>query len=489
MRAGRDARALWTAALVVSCLVLARSVVFAVYEHAHFDSDQAIVGLMAKHLSEGRAFPLFYYGQTYMLGVEAWLAAPLFAVAGASVATLRASLIVTNLAVASLLVVLLQRSAGLRPSHAIAATVFFTLAPPFTAAQLVEAQGGNVEPFLYVVLLWWLRERPWAFGAVLSAGVLNREFTVYAVPVLLAWQAVTREQGGRDAVRHWLVVAVAFVLVRESVQALLPLADLMGPGTRGELVGGYAGSPVTNLVGRIAVSPGELPARAWVFASRSLPSLLGAAVVDAGFTTQGRAWMGVVLVVGALAALGRVTSLLLTARARVGWRAPAFAWYVLGVGVIACVSYVISRPAEAQVQRYYLLAIFAPIGLSALWLAFEPNRRVRGALMAGLMIWAAAAAVDHVRYASAFVSRLVPNEMRAVADALVGAGVTTARAGYWSAYELTFLTNERVRVASTDFVRISEYQTLADREGAARVARDPGCERSRPIGPWFLCPN
>jgi len=60
---------------VAAALVLFRSIVFIAYEHAFFDSDQAIVGLMAKHLVEGRAFPLFYYGQTYMLVVDAWVAA------------------------------------------------------------------------------------------------------------------------------------------------------------------------------------------------------------------------------------------------------------------------------------------------------------------------------------------------------------------------------------------------------------------------------
>jgi hypothetical protein len=489
MRSGRDARALWTAAIVVSGLVLARSIVFAVYEHAHFDSDQAIVGLMGKHLAEGRAFPLFFYGQTYMLGVEAWLAAPWFALAGASVATLRASLILTNVTVAVLLAILLQRSAGLRPAHAVAATCFFTLAPPFTSAQLVEAQGGNIEPFLYVALLWWLRQRPWACGAVLAVGVLNREFTAYAVPVLMAWQAVTRELAGRDAIRHWLVVAIAFVLVRESVHALLPLADLLGPGTRGELVGGYAGSQIANLVERVTVSPAELPSRVWAFVTRSFPTMLGGAVVDAGFATQGRGWLGVLMAAGAAAALGRVAWLLRAARASAPWQAPAFAWYLLGVGIIAGAAYVASRPAGALVSRYFLLAIYAPVGLSAAWLALEPSQRVRGAVLAALCVWSAASLVDHARYASAFVSGRVPNDMRAVADALVGDGVTTARAGYWAAYELTFLTGERVRVASTDFVRITEYQRLAERAGAVPVVTDRPCEAGRPIGRWFVCPD
>src|SRR6185295_17145002 len=62
--------------LAIAGLVVLRSLVFVCWPASHFDSDQAVTGLMAKHLSELRAFPVFWYGQTYMLGVEAWLAAP-----------------------------------------------------------------------------------------------------------------------------------------------------------------------------------------------------------------------------------------------------------------------------------------------------------------------------------------------------------------------------------------------------------------------------
>src|SRR4029453_19076776 len=79
----------WTAAAIVLLVVLIRSLVFVFWEQSYYDSDQAIVGLMVKHLIEGRAFPVFFYGQTYMLGVEAYLAAPVFLIAGISVATLK----------------------------------------------------------------------------------------------------------------------------------------------------------------------------------------------------------------------------------------------------------------------------------------------------------------------------------------------------------------------------------------------------------------
>ena len=61
---------------IVVLVILARSAIFVFWEQAHFDSDQAVYGLMAKHLSEGRAFPMFMYGSNYILAVESWLAAP-----------------------------------------------------------------------------------------------------------------------------------------------------------------------------------------------------------------------------------------------------------------------------------------------------------------------------------------------------------------------------------------------------------------------------
>ena len=75
----RELRLAIAAAVV---LVILRSVVPLWYEQFDFDADQAIVGLMAKHLSELRHFPLFFYGQNYMLGVQAWIAVPFSGSAG-----------------------------------------------------------------------------------------------------------------------------------------------------------------------------------------------------------------------------------------------------------------------------------------------------------------------------------------------------------------------------------------------------------------------
>src|SRR2546425_11479087 len=66
----RRTRELTRVGVFAFLLVLARSFLPAWYEAYDFNSDQAIVGLMAKHLTELRTFPLFFYGQHYMLAVQ-----------------------------------------------------------------------------------------------------------------------------------------------------------------------------------------------------------------------------------------------------------------------------------------------------------------------------------------------------------------------------------------------------------------------------------
>ncbi|MBK8172669.1 MAG: hypothetical protein IPK60_20340 [Sandaracinaceae bacterium] len=46
------------------------------------DGDEAIIGVMATHIADGKDFPLWFYGQDYMGSLEAWVAAPLVAAFG-----------------------------------------------------------------------------------------------------------------------------------------------------------------------------------------------------------------------------------------------------------------------------------------------------------------------------------------------------------------------------------------------------------------------
>ena len=212
-------------------LVVFRSALFAFRLPLDFDSDEAVFGLMAKHLAEGRAFPLFMYGQNYILAVEAWLAAPLFFLFGPSVAALKAPLFAINIAVGLLLVWLLERECGLRPLHGLVSSLFFVLAPPGTVGTLMAASGGNVEPFLYILLLWMVRRRPVWFGLIAGLGFLHREFTIYGVLAVILVGTIAGTREGRDA---WRVLGRGLRVAGEVwlvVQFLRPFASAAGPGT------------------------------------------------------------------------------------------------------------------------------------------------------------------------------------------------------------------------------------------------------------------
>src|SRR5437764_565496 len=92
-----------------AAVVVARAAIFIFREQSYFDADQAVIGLMGKHLSELRAFPLFLYGQNYILAVEAWMAALSFRLFGVSVVALKLPLLAVNLVFVFLLIRLLQR--------------------------------------------------------------------------------------------------------------------------------------------------------------------------------------------------------------------------------------------------------------------------------------------------------------------------------------------------------------------------------------------
>src|SRR5205807_2419294 len=88
-------------ALFVGVFVLIAAARFAILltSQTHVHSDEAIIGLMGKHILEGRYFPFYMYGQPYNAGAawEAYLAAVAFAFFGVSVISLKSCIVVLSL--------------------------------------------------------------------------------------------------------------------------------------------------------------------------------------------------------------------------------------------------------------------------------------------------------------------------------------------------------------------------------------------------------
>ena len=465
---------------VVILLVIFRSAIFVFWPQSYFDSDQAVYGLMAKHLAEGRAFPVFMYGQTYLLGVESWLAAPVFLVTGASVAALKFPVLVINVAIALLLIRIFTREVGLGPWLALMATLFFVLPAPGTAAQFVEAGGGIIEPSLYVVLIWLTRNHPNWCGVVVGIGFLNREFSIYGVAALLVIDAAHRVLFTREGIVRWLKMFRTAAEVWLVVTWIKQYSSAAGPGTSPlDLYQQTPGDNLGNLWNRVCIDADKLAAGVSAGLTTHLPRLFGMTLerlreygIDSN-ATQGLPWGGVLLIGLFAIPIVRVAMTLVGERR---WRPEydACAYLVL-VGLFSFAAFTMLRCGVIGTMRYELLSVIGATGLAAWYLRIERVRSVAIVWSALMLAWVAGTSAGHVRLWAEYVTHPPAGVKLTVIRQLEMERIRYAYADYWLAYYISFLTKERIIVHSTDLSRIAEYRRIVDehRSEAIWISRTP----------------
>ena len=483
--------------VTTTALVLLRSYIFVRYGPAFFDSDQAVVGLMAKHLSEGRGFPLFFYGQNYMLGVESWLAVPCFWIGGPTVAMLRAPLVLVNLAVALATVLLFVRR-GLAPGLALAVALPLIATTPIFSVELLTVLGASVEPFLYLLILWALRRRAAAFGAVFCLACLHREFCLLALPAMVV---ALRLEGQSWSLRQWLGAVVAIAAVWVAVDALKWHLNTLGPagglretsslGEEARILGSWLSFEWAGYAARLRSLLSALPdlfgARRYALRDWGLDDTLHAGSTAAGIAIGAAVTLALVRLGAAVGTARRRTSVPGGLGARLAL--PAY------LGVVALETLAVYGlnggidPKAAVVTRYVLFALLAPVALFGSWLLVERHRGWRVAIVGGVVVWSAMTIADNARWLLKLRATPPGSEFRYLAADLVAHGVRYGRAEYWDAYVVTFFARERVVLASTDTVRISAYQTLVDAHAseAVTIRRWP-CQGGRRVASWCIVP-
>lgn len=178
--------------LVLLIAVIARALLLA-SGAVSFHADEAVVGLMGKHILQGER-PTFFYGQAYMGSLDAWLVAIGFRLLGESVLTIR---IVQS--ILYILVVAAGYVAAWRLSRRVGVTVFAGLMQAIPAANTAlyttATLGGYNETLLFGSLMLALgydvtHEYPhsaWRWALLgLCAGLgwwTNGLIVVYALPV------------------------------------------------------------------------------------------------------------------------------------------------------------------------------------------------------------------------------------------------------------------------------------------------------------------
>ena len=459
---GRD----WFALSILAALTIARTLAYLVFAPVHFDSDQAVFGIMAIDLAHLKALPIVMYGQTYLLAVIAWLAAPLFAMFGPSIALLKAPFVPINVLAVGVLYLVLRKSARLDVAASTIVAATLALPTVVLSQSFMNASGGHLEPVLYVTLVFLLRRRPIALGVAGAFMVAHREVTAVALFALLAVE-LWRTEDRRRVSGRWLKTAVVFAIALAAIRWAAHWST-----NYGGLEAGYA--PTNDVANSIS----------WLATDASV--LLGLAphdLRDAGFLlpfVEGSRVSAVAI--GVLAVLAIVT----VARSWRSWRRDASnevgEYLVLTCALVALAFVGREMTHDTLLIRYLFMLALLPAALGAWILAGETSRALRLTTLAALIWLAAANGVANGKYYRALSDARLPDRLGAVATFLDEQGVTTGIAPYWVAYNLTFRTGGKVHVASSELVRIPAYQEEYDahRDRAVRIDVGP-CDSGREI--------
>ncbi len=114
-------------------------------------ADEGVVGLMGKHIIEGRELPLFFYGQHYLGALEAYAVALGFALFGVSFLSMRLVLLAFSVALAFAVYRFTYKVYSV--AAALCATVLVAVAPLYFLQWNLKARGGFVEHLVLVVLV------------------------------------------------------------------------------------------------------------------------------------------------------------------------------------------------------------------------------------------------------------------------------------------------------------------------------------------------
>lgn len=406
--------------LVVAGLVLRIAVLASPLGAA--DSDEAVVGLMARDILHGRDLPTFFPGQAYGGTLEAYVAAVTLA---ATPSVIGLKLVPVGLAALSAVLVwrVGLRTTG-RPQAAMAAGVFWVFPAAF---------------------LWWstrIHGFYWS-GTVLGLSIL-----------LLALRLVDSSSDPRAPRRDW---------------ALLGLAAGLGWWQTPEIVFFAAPAGLWLLVR----APRSLRGLPWAV----LPALLGAAPwlahnVGSGFPSLRPlpdARGGYLDHIGALATRGLPLALGLRAPATEAWlnRPVGVALTLIAVGWLLAVR--LARrdrpigllllgaalfpliygllPSGCYIAEGRYLVPIAPY--LALLLTAALRRRVSVALVAVALVVTTAATLPRLQPVTQQIesSRYVPADAAPLLAALHARGIDLIFADYWIAYRVGFESGQRVLAA------------------------------------------
>jgi hypothetical protein len=448
------------AVAVVVAAAVALGVVLRVWfvGHEPIDADEAVAGLMARHILAGHA-NAFFWGQRYG-GVEPYLVAAMFWVAGPSVVALRLTPVLLDAAACLLLFLLARHLVARRELAALAAAAMWVAPQSAVWNSTLEYGFRGVTMVCGLALLALTRraverDRPgWELAGVGAAAGLgwwsSPEIVYFAIPGglwLLRWAWVQRRSIGAHAARalSWAGAAV----LAAAVGALPWLWDNLTTGFPSLNTASYhvpANSP--GYAGRLAVFfkdavPMALDLRTPGSGAWSIPTPAAVALyaVGAGAVVAAALWCVARRSAGAALAVAVAAFPFLFALIPGSWL-----WES-------------GRYVNFLVPLVLLLVVVAAddmLSAGRLSTHVAAARRSGRVALAGAVVLVGVGVLGTVNFTKLQRALVPPGVLfgpggpdapaSALAAALERHGVTEGFADYWIAYKVDFLSGERLRI-------------------------------------------
>ena len=520
-------------AILFAALTVIARLPFLISGKIPFDSDEAIEGLMARHVLEGE-LPVFFWGQAFKGVPEVYLSAAAFSLFGSNVTVLKSVTLLLFATYVALTFVVLDKLI----SRWVAATASALLiaAPPALVFWSLDASVDYVMLMLLGTILLLLCVRPLAahataatlatvpLGVVIGIGFwVHQLFVVYLIPLAIIFAVRSRpwkRRGLRSATKpamaigmiagiYLLLAIVAFLFGGFSFQlgpltisatapqkmariavaagALAILVQLAGTSTSTEMrdiARRYWRAAAGFLIGyspvifySLLVEPARSPARV-----ANLQQLAAAAPdifenivpILAGFKVPPTADRLPVAAFASIPAIAALLAFLWSSRRRIS--TDLFALFVLVYPVLFLAS---GAYLDTQSYRYFI-PWYA--GLVVAWavgsLALARGRRLPAALVVTTIV------AVHAWQQVAWYQRLRPDVQSVeTIECLKRNGIKGGYAEYWTAYKLTFLAQEELIIAPTDGVdrypRYTEYVRSLPPHQQVRLGTDTAnCEQA-----------
>lgn len=418
-----------------------------------FNSDEAIVGLMARHILAGE-HPIFFYGQSYMGSLDTYFVAGAFLIFGKTVNAIRIS---QSFLFCIFLLLSYQFSCRLFNSKraALITIIFLAAAPVNFLLYTTVTLGGYLEALIIgVAILWCTLE----LQKILTGNNTNQKM-VYALCLIL---------GGLIGLGVW-VLGITIVFSVSVLIILLPTIIKLHPSKQTILgIGAMVGCGL--IIGAAPI---------WVYmtnhgAATFLNELFGSAVsVSQSYLAQVGLHLANLLLFGVSTIFGlrppwEVRWLLLPlipfvlgAWAFILWKAfkythedePKYWIYLWSPSILLIIAFILTPFGIDPSGRYFLPVYFSLALTAGLWFIHtDTSRTVMKWAITGIIVLFNLGGILQASIQSPFgiTTQFAPNTSidhrydKELIAFLMGTSNFQGYSTYWTAYPIAFLSDEKV---------------------------------------------